>query len=497
MAIYHCSIKIISRGKGRSAVAAAAYRAGEKIINEYDGRVSDYTKKGGIVYKEILLPDNAPEEYSDRAVLWNAVEKIEKAANSQLAREIEIALPVELSREQNISLVREYVKNSFVNLGMCADVCVHDKKDGNPHAHIMLTMRPFNADKTWGIKERKDYAFDENGNRIPVIDETTGLQKLDGRNRKQWKRVYVQANDWNDQAKAEEWREAWAESVNAILEKHGHAERIDHRSYERQGIEQIPTVHMGVAATQMERRGIQTERGNMNRIIAGINRRLRQLWEQIKALKDWLKDAVAPAVTPAAPPTLASVLQGVLESEGQDSRYGKIRNLDMAVRVLSFMKENGISKMSELQDKVQETVDKYSATRDNLKYYDGRIKTLETHITQGAVYMKHKEIYAEYKSLKPRKQQKFYDAHSSAIILFESAQRYFKERHIKPGFSVNDWKKERADLINGRGKVYREYTALKGQFDNAYTIKREAEQIVRELNAPQQQRKPQSRGWTR
>ena len=123
MAIYHCSMKIISRGKGRSAVAAAAYRAGEKIISEYDGNTSDYTKKGGIVHAEILLPEHAPHEYSDRAVLWNAVEKIEKAANSQLVREIELALPVELSREQNISLVRDYVNNNFVDSGMCADIC--------------------------------------------------------------------------------------------------------------------------------------------------------------------------------------------------------------------------------------------------------------------------------------------------------------------------------------------------------------------------------------
>lgn len=143
MAIYHCSIKVISRGKGKSAVAAAAYRAGEKITNEFDGMTHDYTHKGGVVHTEILLPDHAPAEYTDRAVLWNEVEKIEKAKNAQLAREIEIALPRELTREQGISLVREYVERHFVAAGMCADVCLHDTGGGNPHAHIMLTMRPF------------------------------------------------------------------------------------------------------------------------------------------------------------------------------------------------------------------------------------------------------------------------------------------------------------------------------------------------------------------
>ena len=166
MAIYHCSIKIISRGKGKSAVAAAAYRSGEALTNEYDGITHDYTRKGGIVHTEILLPDNAPAAYADRSVLWNAVEKAEKAKNAQLAREIEIALPHELTREQGISLVREYVKEQFVNAGMCADICLHDKNDGNPHAHIMLTMRPIEQDGLWGAKQKKEYILDKDGNKI-------------------------------------------------------------------------------------------------------------------------------------------------------------------------------------------------------------------------------------------------------------------------------------------------------------------------------------------
>ena len=132
MAIYHLCIKIISRGKGKSAVAASAYRSGEKIKNEYDGIVHDFTRKGGIAHTEILLPQNAPQEFSDRGTLWNSVEKIEKSKNSQLAREIEVALPKELDREKQINLVREYVKENFVKVGMCADIAIHDKNDGKP-----------------------------------------------------------------------------------------------------------------------------------------------------------------------------------------------------------------------------------------------------------------------------------------------------------------------------------------------------------------------------
>jgi ATP-dependent exoDNAse (exonuclease V) alpha subunit len=144
MAIYHCSIKIIKRSQGRSAVAAAAYRSGQRLTNEWDGITHDYTKKGGVVYSEILLPTHAPPEFSDRATLWNSVQKFEKSRNAQLAREIEIALPAEIDRQSQIRLVRKYVDDIFVLAGMCADFSIHDKGDGNPHAHIMLTLRPLN-----------------------------------------------------------------------------------------------------------------------------------------------------------------------------------------------------------------------------------------------------------------------------------------------------------------------------------------------------------------
>jgi ATP-dependent exoDNAse (exonuclease V) alpha subunit len=254
VAIYHHSIKIISRGKGKSAVAAAAYRSGETITNEYDGITHDYTRKGGIAHTEIILPENAPSEYLDRATLWNAVERTERYKTAQLAREIEIALPSELSQEQNSSLVREYVKRNFTDAGMCADICIHDKGDGNPHAHAMLTMRPIDERGGWAAKSKTEYTLDENGERIRLKNGKFKTQK-------------ISTVDWNEQTKAEEWRAAWAQSVNAALAQSGIAERVDHRSYQRQGTEQIPTVHLGVAASQMERRGIVTERGKLNRII--------------------------------------------------------------------------------------------------------------------------------------------------------------------------------------------------------------------------------------
>ena len=178
MAIYHCSIKIFSRGKGASAVAKAAYRAAEVIRSEHDGNTYDYSHKRGIVHKEILLPERAPPEYSDRTVLWNAVEKSERNGNAQLAREVEIALPVELTREQNINLVREYVNRNFVEQGMCADVCVHDTNGANPHAHIMLTLRPFEQDGTWGAKSKKEYILDKCGERMRLPSSAFKTRKI-------------------------------------------------------------------------------------------------------------------------------------------------------------------------------------------------------------------------------------------------------------------------------------------------------------------------------
>ena len=206
-------------------MGAAAYRSGEKLTNEYDGFTHDYTRKGGVVHTEILLPEHAPSEYADRSTLWNAVEQVEKARNSQLAREIEISLPNELSRAENIELARRFVQKTFVNKGMCADLCIHDpdREQPNIHAHIMLTLRAFNEDGTWGDKQRKEYILDADGNKIYDKKKRT------------YKCRTVQTTDWNDKTKAEEWRAAWADFLNAVLAEKGIAERVDHRSFERQG----------------------------------------------------------------------------------------------------------------------------------------------------------------------------------------------------------------------------------------------------------------------
>ena len=217
MAIFHCQIKIISRGKGKTATAAAAYRSGTKIVDDELGKTHDYTRKGGVAFSEILLCVNAPSKYSDRQTLWNEVQKIEKQKNAQLCREVEVALPIEFSRNEQIEVVREYIKKNFTDKGMIADWSLHDKSDGNPHAHILLTMRPLKPNGEWETKRKDRYALDENGNKIPIVDPLTNQQKIGAGGRKMWERISVPTTDWNDQTKAEEWRKSWADICNEHL----------------------------------------------------------------------------------------------------------------------------------------------------------------------------------------------------------------------------------------------------------------------------------------
>lgn len=453
MAIYHCSIKIISRGKGKSAVAAAAYRAGEKITNEFDGETHDYTRKGGVVHTEILLPDHAPAAFSDRAVLWNEVEKIEKAKNAQLAREIELALPRELTRGQSISLVREYVKAQFVNAGMCADICVHDTGGGNPHAHVMLTMRPFDGRGEWGAKQKKEYILDRDGN------------KIYDRKKRQYKCKSVPATDWNEQTKAEEWRAAWAQIFNQHLEQNGRAERIDHRSYERQEIDQIPTVHLGVAASAMEKRGIRTERGDLNREIEVTNQRLWQLKARISKLQNWLKEEQANT----EPPTLADYIQNILSRKAQAGKSGysqSLYNLKDAAKMLNFLQANNIMDMAGLDEKFKSMIGEQLDIQGKLKPVERRLATLKKHIEQSDIYFKYKG------------KKKLTEAEQ---IMFTAAKDYLKGvMNGKTAIPTKTWKTEYAKLTAERNALNQRYLALKGEVKEAEQIRKSVYSILRQ-----------------
>lgn len=267
MAIYHFTTSIIKASKGKCAIASAAYISAGKLYDERLGMTFSYTRKEEVVYTEIMLPENAPKEFKDRETLWNAVEKVQNKSNSRYARMFEMALPNELTTEEQIELARTFIQKNFVDKGMITDFALH-KKERNNHIHVMTTVRGFTKSGKWAAMEKKDYARDENGNRIPIIDPATGLQKRGKKNDLQWKRVTVKRNEWNSRTQLIEWRKNWAEECNRYLPEEKH---IDHRSYKEQGIEKIPTIHEGYAARQMKEKGKMSERIRINEEIRHQN----------------------------------------------------------------------------------------------------------------------------------------------------------------------------------------------------------------------------------
>ena len=452
IAIYHCSIKIVSRGKGKSAVAAAAYRSGEKLTNEWDGLTHDYTKKGGVVHSEILLPAHAPPAFSDRSTLWNSVELSEKSNNAQLAREVEIALPVELPREEQTRLVREYCSSQFVSKGMIADFNLHDTGGGNPHAHILLTMRPLDEKGAWLPKSKKEYVLDENGERIRLPSGRYKTRKVD-------------LVDWNNRENAEVWRRAWADLTNEFLAQNNRPERIDHRSYERQGIDQIPTVHVGVSATQMEKKGIVTERGELNRNIKAANRILREIRRLVRGLKDWiaelkerktaLLEALAEARAQASEPTIPQLLARYMEQRGEERAdwtskgklKGAVSDFNKVQAAIEFLRQKEISTVGTLDRQLDGISETAVAIRDSMRKAERRIKDIDTLLSHIGNYEKHKPVYKEYAAIGWKKQkEKFAEAHRGELDAYRAAARYVKTHLPGTSYSRKELEAERKDL---------------------------------------------------
>ncbi len=361
MAIYHCSVKIIGRSAGRSSVAAAAYRSAECLTNKYDGIEHDFTKKGWVEFTEIILPENAPEEYKDRSTLWNAVEAVEKSQNAQLAREFEVALPAELTREQQIEVVEAFVRDNLTSQGMVADIAIHNPpktndrhqpidKDGNvtrdinemqfvnPHAHILCTVRPMDAQGVWEKKSEveylckkddeeraftaaefrvakedgweKQYRYHEGKQKVYYTPTEAEEKELERVNRTPKTTPYGRKNEtveyWNSKDRIFEWRQQWEKTVNDEFAKIQSEIRIDSRSFKDQGREdEVPTLHMGTAAINMEKRAdreiregkseaevTRSDIGNINRQIKEHNKFVRELKAKFDEMAAKAKDFV-------------------------------------------------------------------------------------------------------------------------------------------------------------------------------------------------------------
>lgn len=350
------SISYIGR-KDQSVMAAAAYNAGEKMYSERDHEWKHpHSSPERVVYREVMLPDNAPRAYADTQALWNAVDAAEKRVDAQTARRMIIALPKELTYEQNLALIQDYCQREFVNRGMICDLYYHDEHDGNPHVHLLLTLRAIDEHGRWLPKTRTEYVLDERGNRVK------------GKNGK-WKRRNVDTVDWNDHKYAEIWRHDWEVMQNAALEAAGRPERIDMRSLERQGIEdRLPQRHLGPAAAAMERKGTVTEMGDKNREILSINRMLGSLKRAAKKLGDKIAELMAAihrqeVLENPQTHSLTDVILSyrAMREAGRESwgKYARekagIRDLQDMSKMIILMKETGITTVEDLALRLSNT----------------------------------------------------------------------------------------------------------------------------------------------
>lgn len=289
MAIFHMSISNVSRAKGSSSCASLAYIAASKVYEERTRQTYSYGRKERVMKVATLLPDGAPTAYADAAQLFNAIEKYEQASNARTAKKIVVALPRELSLDESDEILTDFIRDNLCANGYCATYAIHRDKDGNnPHAHILVANRQINKKGEWSSKRKMEYALDEKGERIPLIDKKTGKQKVDKRNRKQWKRISAEQNPLDKKQFLEQLREAWAVECNKHLSQE---DRIDHRSNAARGIDDIPTIHEGYAARAMEARGDVSERMEINRQIRLKNDLIHQFIETLKEIRDKVLNA--------------------------------------------------------------------------------------------------------------------------------------------------------------------------------------------------------------
>ena len=488
IALFHFHVTQIKRSAGQSAVAAAAYRAGEKLHSEYYGEISDYTRKGGVICSEILLPSHAPPEYADRETLWNAVEKAERGKKAQLAYSFDIALQNEFSMQENIDLARQFLLDNFVNRGMVADFAVHqpDKEDGgisNPHFHVMCPIRPLDEHGRWGNKQRREYVLDEHGERIR---DEAGNYVFNA----------VPTTDWGSPETLEHWRQAWADLCNQKFAEKSLDCQIDHRSYERQGIEQIPTVHEGPSVRAMEAKGIRTDKGDFNRWARKTNALLREAKEKITALIGWLKDVKAEIDKPH-PPTLTDLLSlhCANRNKGAYSNKAKNANLQRYAEAFSFLQSKKLYTVDDLDNALHAMQDKIDMLKKSASTKQSRIKEVNELLRMVDYYKSGKPAADKLKSIRFEKsRQKYKSEHDDELRTFYMAERKLKSYFKDGKLPITAWRKERAQLEQEYRDIQTELSPLHADAKklwaihyNIYEVQHEQERQNTELRQKKQE----------
>lgn len=459
MALYHFHVEPVSRADGRSAVACAAYRSGQRLIDDYYGTIQDYTKKLGILHTEITLPSHAPERFYDRETLWNELEWIEKHPKAQLMYSFDFALQNEFSYEENFNLAKTFIKENFVDAGMICDWAIHDPDKGddgipNPHVHVLAPIRPLNPDGTWGFKEHREYLFDEAGSPIYGKD---GKQKFNA----------VPETDWGSPEKLLEWRENWANAVNALFDAKGLSEMVDHRSYVDQGLEQLPTIHEGPTVRAMEKRGIETDRGSYNKKVKAFNKLLtnaksvfKSLLETIAELKKEiaLEDARLKEAS-AKRNELADYLISYMEkrSAGAYSQKAKTNNIKFYGEILLFIDRHNIKSIDDLKAYAADAFSRSCDAKHKLKDLQNELKTLDDNLKRIEDFKAGKPVHEKKCSLRSKaKAEAFYESHRAELTLFYTARRILKERFPEE----SDYAVLKKQLLAKRNKLTEEINEL-------------------------------------
>ena len=426
-----------------------------------------------MICSEILLPPNAPERLADRETLWNEVEKVEKHPQAQLAYSFDIALQNEFTREENLQLVRQFLQDEFVSRGMIADYAIHEKDAGedgiqNPHFHVLCPIRPLNPDGTWGNKQRREYILDEHGNRIP-----------NGKGDYEFKAV--QTTDWGNPERLEAWRQVWAELCNSKFEEKGLSARIDHRSYARQGVEQIPTVHEGPAVRQMESRGIATDKGSLNRLIRATNRRLREIARRIKELLDAIAE-IREKLSEPQPPVLAELLQRYFEQRnaGAWSQKARLGNLKEFSELVLLLQERGIVTLADFESYMKNYQERSATMTAALNAKSDRMKELTELIRFAGEFKRLAQVYEEWNGIKFKKaREKFRVEHEREINLFLLAKRKLDAAAPDHKIPVKDWQKELAALTAEYKAESEQLKPIRDELMELYRIKSKLGPLLR------------------
>ena len=457
------SFKIISRGKGQSCMASCAYYSGEKKYSEYECCWKyPHSSPSRVKLVEVMLPPNAPRAYADPQTLWNAVDAAEMSVNAQTARSMLFALPRELTDEQNLALVRDFCQKEFVDKGMVCNFFYHDKDDGNPHVHIMLTLRAMDGNGKWLPKSKNVYVLDENGNRIRAPNGS-------------WKRVKVDTVDWNERRYGEIWRQDWAAAQNAALESAGRMERVDMRSLERQGVEdRLPQKHLGPTASALERKGVSSERGDENRKIISVNKVLASLQKTVRGIGAWL-DELRKAVSrqqvienPDDYP-LSDVIAAYLDMRraGREAwnRYaqekGAVHDLKDGFKAVSFLSNHELYTVGQLGQYIAETKQEFFKIKAESTAKERRIRDIDALFGTIQTIRELKPIQQEYEGIHWNgKREKFKAEHGDELSRLQKAI-WLREKLVKSlGLASPLDKEQRAALKTERTRLEAERETL-------------------------------------